>query len=57
MRQDHNKNNMRTKIYLKKVTNETCNNVRNCKMIMMSSLKLAKIVNEKEQYGKVHPKC
>lgn len=47
---------MRMKIYLKKVTNETCSNVRNYKMIMMSSLKLAKIV-KKKQYGKVHPKC
>jgi len=56
MRQDHNKSNMRMKIYLKKVTNETCSNVRNYKMIMMSSLKLAKIV-KKKQYGKVHPKC
>jgi hypothetical protein len=26
-------------------------------MITMSSLKLAKIVNEKEQYGRAHPKC
>jgi hypothetical protein len=37
---------MRTKIYLKKVTNETCRDVRNCK-----------IVNEKEQYDRAHPKC
>jgi hypothetical protein len=36
---------------LKKVTNEACSNVRNYKMIMMSSLKFAKIVNEEKQDG------
>jgi hypothetical protein len=47
---------MRMKIYLEKVSNETCSNVMNCKMIMMSSFKLAKIANKKEQYGRAHPK-
>ncbi len=37
--------------HLKQVTNEACSNVRNYMMIMMSSLKFAKIVNEEKQHG------
>jgi protein-S-isoprenylcysteine O-methyltransferase Ste14 len=35
---------------LKQVVNETCNNTKNCKMIMMPSFKLIKILNEEEQH-------
>ncbi len=42
-------------VQLKQVTNEACNNVNNCKMITMSSLKPIKIV-DKEQHGTIHPK-
>jgi hypothetical protein len=31
------------KVYLKQVANETCNEVKSCKMIIMPSLKLAKL--------------
>lgn len=43
-------------IQFKQVIIEACNNARNCKMIIMSSLKPIKIV-DKEQHGVVHPKC
>jgi hypothetical protein len=37
--------------HLKHVSNETCSNVRNCKMTMMPSLTLRKNVTTKEQHG------
>ncbi len=41
---------------LKQVVNEACNNTKNCKMIMMSSFKLTKNLNEEEQGEKKHLK-
>jgi hypothetical protein len=39
--------------YLKQVIDETCNNVRNCKMNSMPPFKFEKIVN-KEEHGGAH---
>jgi hypothetical protein len=41
---------------LKQLINEAYNNAMGCKMTMTSPLKLAKIVNEEEQYGGAHLK-
>jgi len=42
--------------YLKQVIDETCNNVRNCKMTLMPPFKFEKFVN-KEKHGGAHFKA
>jgi hypothetical protein len=44
-KQDHNKCKMKKGNLLQKVINEACSNVKNCKIIMIPSLKLENFVN------------
>lgn len=56
IKQDHNKSKMTKGSYLKQVIDETCNNVRNCKMTLMPPFKFEKFVN-KEKHGGAHFKA